>query len=979
MNIFKILLICRVFSYAGAEIQILINPVNLPENKLPGTELSRVYDKDVAGKPNAYRFLNKTKDFVIDANSGVITATKIFNYETDPTRFLLIVDTGGVMRHVLTINIIDVPETPDCTVDPLFSSGSATFEIAEDYPLFQPIYKVTVTDEDIVHGDRLTYNLETELSGPKRGAHSFGVGPANGVISLRGDNVLDFDAGYHTFQLSVRVTDTTGLFCQGTIIINIRNINDETPQFERFPMDSINVTEKKPIGDFVARVKATDRDEDNSIMYSFKTQQEMFGLDPFTGIITVLQPLSLDNPSNSRLYMLEIEARDDSNNTSSYMFTVFVENVDDPISCDPSFSTGAGVSVSVAENIPSSAFIYAILSRDPDLGQEVEVFQLVIAVRNRDSLSLESCVGTITINIQNVNDESPVLIYRSDAPITINENLPVGTKLAKFTATDRDIEDSVHYEFIGTQKEFAINEDFGEVTVAYPLDYEDDTIPKSWVLYVRAYDNERTHSTTGTLTVILEDINDNHPRCSQDIYVIELPENIPVDTPLISLTCTDQDGTTPNNNITYHLIEDTFSNRTFTLTNSELKIGPMHLDYDNIIFAGMDFKHTLFVRVSDEGTPVLSTIIRIILRVSRINELNPVGSVMAFTFNIYENSPIDTLVGKIAFTDGDWPFNNMQYTIVEGNFGIPPKFYIESDTGTIRLLSSLDREVASQYKMAVRVTDVANDALPDPLRQRSATAQVTIHVLNVNDRPPVCTPPHLETQIYATFRGPFIRLNCADQDSPQDQLSYSITEGNTNNHFTLWREGAESPFLATRQDFQRDLFQGTQDMVTFQLLIEVTDELGGNEASQLTGTTTVIIHVLPWTTSRPTSSTRTATTTITTSVLRKISYYWRPDSWFPAVLTLTGALCLTCLYAVAWCLFREVPACSRLFPPCHRQQSQASLTEKDAVQAPSLNCDISAHFTNKKTRLDLKFCQTCLRDASVVRSICCSQCLAPNA
>lgn len=57
-----------VISNIVAEIQILINPVNLPENKLPGTELSRAYDKDVAGKPNAYRFLNKTKHFVIDAS-----------------------------------------------------------------------------------------------------------------------------------------------------------------------------------------------------------------------------------------------------------------------------------------------------------------------------------------------------------------------------------------------------------------------------------------------------------------------------------------------------------------------------------------------------------------------------------------------------------------------------------------------------------------------------------------------------------------------------------------------------------------------------------------------------------------------------------------------------------------------------------------------------------------------------------------------
>ncbi|XP_029417406.1 protocadherin Fat 3-like [Nannospalax galili] len=959
-----------VFSHIGADIQILINPVNLPENKLPGTELSRAYDKDVDGKPDAYRFLNDRKDFVINPSSGVITSTKIFNYETDPTRFLFIVNTGGITRRVLTINIIDVPEPPDCTADPLFYSGTATLEITEDYPLFQSIYKVNATDEDTVHGDRLTYTIETQLSGPKKGANSFGIDPINGIVSLTGEDSLDFDAGYHTFQLEVRATDTAGLFCQGTLIINIRNTNDEKPEFQPFPLNSINVTEKKPVGEFLARVKATDRDEDNSITYSFKTQQEMFALDPVTGIITVLQPLNLDSPNNSRIYSLEIEARDDVNNTSTYMFMVFVENVDDPISCDSSFSTGAGVSVSVPENLPASAFIYAILSRDPDLGQEVEFlilnssanatayfaldshtgvisktveplldyetnpkhFQLVIAVRSRDNLSLESCVGTITINIQDVNDESPVLTYMPDAPININENLPVGTKLAQFTATDRDTGDRVHYEFIGTQKEFAINKDSGEITVAYPLDYEDEATPKSWVLHFRIYDNERTHSTTGTFTVILQDVNDNPPRCSQDIYVIELPENIPVETLLVSLACTDKDGTAPNNNITYHLIKDTFSNRTFTLTNNELKIGPMQLDYDNAIFSGMNFKYTLFIRVSDEGIPVLSTIITIIVRVSRINELNPVGTLMAFTFSIFENSPVDTLVGKITFTDADWPFNNIKYTIIGGNLGIPPKFYIEPDTGVIKLLDSLDREAASQYKMAIRISDMANDALPDPLRQRSVTAPVTIHVLNVNDEPPVCKPPHLETEIYSTLRGPFIYLNCSDKDSPQEHLSYSIVGGNTNNQFTLWRLGVEPPFLATRQNFQYDLFQGIQDPVTFQLLIEVTDELGGNTASQLTATTTVIIHMLPWTTTQPTSSRETATTTMTTSVLRKISYYWRPDSWFLAVLTLTGALFVICLYAVAWCFFRDIPACSRFFPHCHKQQSQPSHTVKETAQ-----------------------------------------------
>lgn len=47
-----------------------------------------------------------------------------------------------------------------------------------------------------------------------------------------------------------------------------------------FPLNLINVTEKMPVGEIIARVKATDRDEDSSITYSFKTQQEVFRLDP---------------------------------------------------------------------------------------------------------------------------------------------------------------------------------------------------------------------------------------------------------------------------------------------------------------------------------------------------------------------------------------------------------------------------------------------------------------------------------------------------------------------------------------------------------------------------------------------------------------------------------------------------------------------------------------------------------------------------
>lgn len=47
-------------------------------------------------------------------------------------------------------------------------------------------------------------------------------------------------------------------------------------------------------------------------------------------------------------------------------------------------------------------------------------------------------------------------------------------------------------------------------------------------------------------------------------FRIELSENMPVETVLVSLTCTDKDGTVLNNNITYHLITDALQMKPLT-------------------------------------------------------------------------------------------------------------------------------------------------------------------------------------------------------------------------------------------------------------------------------------------------------------------------------------------------------------------------------------------------------------------------------
>lgn len=82
--------------------------------------------------------------------------------------------------------------------------------------------------------------------------------------------------------------------------------------------------------------------------------------------------------------------------------------------------------------------------------------------------------------------------------------------------------------------------------------------------------------------------------------------------------------------------------------------------------------------------------ITVMIRVSRINELNPSGITLAFTFSLLENSPADILVGKSTFTDGDWPFNNIKYNIVGGNIGTPN--FTLSQTHTVKMLISISNK-----------------------------------------------------------------------------------------------------------------------------------------------------------------------------------------------------------------------------------------------------------------------------------------------
>lgn len=114
-------------------------------------------------------------------------------------------------------------------------------------------------------------------------------------------------------------------------------------------------------------------------------------------------------------------------------------------------------------------------------------------------------------------------------------------------------------------------------------------------------------------------------------------------------------------------------------------------------------------------------------------------------------------------------------------------FVVESRTGIVRLLKTLDRETEEHFEVSILVTDLSQT------ERKSGSITVRIDVLDRNDNPPIC-----EKSIYAkklvppTSSGDIIlTVKCSDaDDAGNSKLSYSIISGNANSDFSMSTYGS---------------------------------------------------------------------------------------------------------------------------------------------------------------------------------------------
>nr|XP_032810089.1 cadherin-related family member 4-like isoform X1 [Petromyzon marinus] len=653
------------------------------------------------------------------------------------------------------------------------------------------------------------------------------------------------------------------------------------------------------------------------------------------------------------LYQLTVSAQEPVGTTVSSSIYINVTNVNEAPTCNGVFSA-PGATIRVREDEQPNAVIYRVPATDQDAGDtltftwlsvvpasgatrlqfntlngvirvpatgfdyEVDKNYLLQIIVN-DSKGL-SCNGSVSIIIVDSKDEPPGFTGPASTTITILEELPQNTLVTTVTSNDT----TVYFELVSPAEGFYIESATGKLKTAYQLDVDNNPLLQINNIVVKVTNYISKLSATLNLKVNVADVNDNPPICTSYHHIYMISEGAVAGTSITTLTCWDHDVTSINNALTYKLISDVNALSRFALTGSTLQI-LTNLNYDLFALAFVDFQYTLVIEVQDISH---TTNVTVMVVLTPVNEYNPSCNILQ-AFSISEDSPVGALIGAPVCWDADYPFNNLKYSIISGNTDIPTPFYINPKNGQIKVLNTLDREKKSFYPMTVQVVDLNNDIAADPLHQRTSTVDFSIFVTNVNDEPPVCTPAFYEQTIYSTLAAfqSVVQMQCSDLDSLALDLEYRIIGGNTNGRFVL--SNARPPAVLTRSIFSYFTLGGVTDPKDFQLLVLIEDEATNpDKTRRLSSTATILIHVVPWTTTVPPPA-----TVLTTKIINVVDTYWKPDTWFIAVMVIAGLLLLLTIVLISYCCWKSMPCCWKCCKPS-QPVDEKPLLEANKMKEP---------------------------------------------
>ncbi|CAC5393761.1 unnamed protein product [Mytilus coruscus] len=398
----------------------------------------------------------------------------------------------------------------------------------------------------------------------------------------------------------------------------------------------------------------------------------------------------------------------------------------------------------------------------------------------------------VLLEIEDQQDTPPLFM---ETPITIFviENLPVGTPVATVTAKDGDEgsprpikivnKDPNQLFKVGDAVKKAENSWVSQVLINNPIDRE--VLQARYQFDIQAIEielngTETNQRTDTTITVNIQDLDDNQPEFEFSSYTVNVTEmgsqtSGASTLPGLTMKVTDPDDASfAGFNIT---ITNAFPFKNNFLVSPDNGVGsalisltivnPSLLDYevvDNRI-------QTVTVVAMDKNNATRSSITVVTINILDANDNYPEFSQAGYFFSAREDLAVGQPIGSVTGTDRDSGLNAaLRYSLSGTGADV---FNVNATTGSITLAKPLDFEVTPRYELLY----IAVDQGASP-RQKSVP--LSIQIINYNDFGPVFNPPTYTTSIRETDLSLLIPVTVQATDKESlNNITYRIIAGNT--------------------------------------------------------------------------------------------------------------------------------------------------------------------------------------------------------
>ena len=857
-----VVFICVVHEEPTGPLQITTTSFEIDENNDPTGALVGTVKLQAGGIeiiPENYAGILKFSiggeidRFVINPNNGTLTAVGALDreekstYLVDVEAIFTFTESSGIYTSSpitssspITINIGDLNDNI-----PNFNPSSYAAVIDDNFGVNQtvPTGDIIATDRDVGTNAELEFSLEETNPFGVRSVNIF-EGELRGQIFIRNTSLLEPGRSY-LFNVIATDKGSSPQSASATVHIEVRYAIPETISF-KFTEYSFNHTEHSDIGTRVGKVIVEQVTPAlNDLVYSVSGGSGLykFHIHQNTGEISNL--VTLDREVDTE-FSLTITAQLPHHTnlepaTTSVDITILDINDHIPIFDRSFYSTAV-----FADDITTYTPLITVSASDEDAGLNAAIMYFIISngddfrISENGSIfsnsdSLEVMTHSIMVEARDMGDvvQTGTTFVIIDVRNAIPDTIAFNQTQYLFTISEYDTPGTVvgqvkldpplaieflqYRSFSSDSSDFVVVTQSGVVQSLQQFDYESNEVmfifEAMCILHLPHENPPVTLTASTSITVNIQDENDNTPQFVDFPSGLTHRENVIQDEMIADLSATDADSGT-NADIRFEVLNDAMF-RIDEITG-ELFVKP-GLDREQEVV------HTISVSVRDRGRPSRSFQSDITLTLLDINDNIPV--LITSEFSVDERFTGN--VFRLQYRDSDeGEFGRATFNkIVSGS---DSRFAVDSVTGDVILTEGLDYESEAVVELLIELTDNPSD----PGDSNTPRYTVTVNVINQPDNTPEFEQRDDEYSIAIdpgiTSGDTLINVHATDEDAG-DTITYKI-ESSTADFVNIFTDSGELYFADTDT-----LVPGT----SYDIVVIATD----NSVYELSASQTITVRV----------------------------------------------------------------------------------------------------------------------------------------